>query len=56
MKKIENLYGNKGRGNIINIDSIYGVIDTRFEIYDHTKMTNTVEYAVIKSSIIHITK
>lgn len=43
-------------GNIINIASIYGVIAPRFEIYKGTKMTTPVEYAVIKSAIIHLTK
>jgi NAD(P)-dependent dehydrogenase (short-subunit alcohol dehydrogenase family) len=41
---------------IKNIASIYGVIVPRFEIYEHTKMTTPLEYAVIKAGIIHITK
>ena len=43
-------------GNIINIASIYGVIAPRFEIYKNTKMTTPVEYAAIKSALIHLTK
>ena len=43
-------------GNIINIASIYGAIAPRFEIYSGTKMTTPVEYAAIKSAIIHLTK
>lgn len=46
----------QGYGNIINIASIYGVIPPKFEIYENTKMTMPVEYAVVKSSIIHLTK
>ncbi|GAB4460112.1 MAG: flagellin modification protein PtmA [Bacteroidales bacterium] len=46
----------QGHGNIINIASIYGVIAPRFEIYEGTNMTTPVEYAVIKSAIIHFTK
>jgi len=46
----------QGFGNIVNIASIYGVIAPRFEIYEGTNMTVPVEYAVIKSSIIHLTK
>ncbi len=46
----------QGWGNIINISSIYGVIAPRFEIYEGTKMNMPVEYAVIKSAIIHLTK
>lgn len=43
-------------GNIINISSIYGVIAPKFEIYEDTEMTMPVEYAVIKSGLIHLTK
>jgi len=46
----------QGYGNIINLSSIYGVIPPRFEIYEETNMTTPVEYAAIKSAIIHITK
>lgn len=46
----------QGYGNIINISSIYGVIAPKFEIYDNTSMTTPVEYAAIKSGLIHLTK
>jgi len=46
----------QGYGNIVNISSIYGIIPPRFEIYKGTKMSNSVEYAVIKSGLIHLTK
>ena len=46
----------QGYGNIINISSIYGVIAPKFEIYDGTPMTTPVEYAAIKSGLIHLTK
>jgi len=46
----------QGYGNIINIASIYGVVAPRFEIYEGTDMTMPVEYACIKSAIIHLTK
>ena len=46
----------QGEGNIINIASIYGVVAPSFEIYQDTSMTMPVEYAVIKSSLIHLTK
>ena len=46
----------QGYGNIINISSIYGVIAPKFEIYDNTEMTTPVEYAAIKSGMLHLTK
>lgn len=46
----------QGHGNIINIGSIYGVVAPRFEIYKDTHMTTPVEYAAIKSGLIHLTK
>jgi NAD(P)-dependent dehydrogenase (short-subunit alcohol dehydrogenase family) len=46
----------QGYGNIVNISSIYGVVAPRFEIYEGTKMTTPVEYAAIKSGLIHLTK
>jgi len=46
----------QGYGNILNISSIYGVIAPKFEIYDNTTMTMPVEYAAIKSGLIHLTK
>lgn len=46
----------QGGGNIINISSIYGVVAPRFDIYEDTSMTTPVEYAVIKSGLIHLTK
>jgi len=46
----------QGYGNIVNISSVYGVIAPKFCVYDNTPMTMPVEYAAIKSAIIHITK
>ena len=43
-------------GNIINICSIYGFAVPRFEIYECTEMTTSVEYAAIKGAIINLTK
>lgn len=51
-----NYFRNQGHGNIINMASIYGVVAPRFEIYDDTPMTMPVEYAAIKSAVIHLTK
>lgn len=46
----------QGYGNIVNISSIYGVVVPKFEVYDNTSMTMPVEYAAIKSGLIHLTK
>lgn len=46
----------QGYGNIINISSVYGVVAPRFEIYNNTSMSMPVEYAAIKSALIHLTK
>lgn len=46
----------QGYGNIINISSIYGIVAPRFDIYDDTNMSMPVEYAAIKSGLIHLTK
>lgn len=46
----------QGYGNILCVSSIYGVIAPRFEIYEGTKLTTPIEYAVVKSAIIHFTK
>jgi NAD(P)-dependent dehydrogenase (short-subunit alcohol dehydrogenase family) len=46
----------QGRGNIINMASIYGTATPRFQIYDRTSMTMPVEYAAIKAAVIQLTK
>lgn len=49
-------FRNQGYGNIVNISSIYGVVAPKFEVYENTTMTMPVEYAAIKSGLIHLTK
>lgn len=41
---------------VVNISSIYGVIAPRFEVYNNTPMTMPVEYAAIKSALLHLNK
>lgn len=41
-------------GHIVNISSIYGVMQPRFEVYAGTAMTMPVEYAAIKSALVHL--
>ncbi|EKE75435.1 oxidoreductase [Gallaecimonas xiamenensis] len=42
--------------SLVNLSSIYGVIAPRFSVYEDTPMTMPVEYAAIKSAIVHLTK
>lgn len=42
--------------SLVNISSVYGVIPPKFSIYDNTKMTMPVEYAAIKSGLIHLSR
>lgn len=49
-------FSKNGGGDIVNISSIYGVVAPKFEVYDNTAMTMPVEYAVIKSGLIHLGK
>ena len=46
----------QGGGNIVNIGSIYGVMAPRFELYEGTAMTMPVEYAAIKSAVLHVSR
>lgn len=46
----------QGRGNIVSMASVYGVMAPRFEIYEGTPITMPVEYSAIKSAVIHLTK
>jgi len=49
-------FQNQSGGNIVNVASIYGTMAPRFEVYGGTPMTMPVEYAAIKSGIIHLTR
>ncbi|MCK8152300.1 oxidoreductase [Citrobacter amalonaticus] len=42
--------------SLVNISSIYGVVPPKFEIYNNTQMTMAVEYAAIKSALLHLNK
>jgi NAD(P)-dependent dehydrogenase (short-subunit alcohol dehydrogenase family) len=56
MKTFSKFFSSQGFGNIVSMGSIYGVVAPRFEIYENTEMTMPVEYAAIKSGIIHLTR
>jgi len=47
---------NKKNFSLINLSSVYGVIAPKFDVYKNTSMTMPIEYAAIKSGLIHISK
>lgn len=55
-QKFAMYFRTQGGGNIINLASIYGTMAPRFEVYAGTPMTMPVEYAAIKSAVIHLTR
>ena len=42
--------------SLVNISSIYGVVAPKFDIYKNTPMSMPVEYAAIKSALLHLNK
>lgn len=42
--------------SLVNISSIYGVVAPDFSIYEDTPMTMPVEYAAIKSGLLHLNR
>ncbi len=55
-QRFAEFFKRQGGGHIVNLASIYGVMAPRFEIYDGTTMSMPVEYAAIKSALIHLTR
>ncbi len=47
---------NRNEFSLVNISSIYGVVAPKFELYTNTNMTTPVEYAAIKSALIHLSR
>lgn len=45
-----------GKGSLINIASIYGVVGPDFNIYEGTEMTVPVAYSAIKGGLINLTQ
>lgn len=56
MQQFSIFFKEQGHGNVINMASIYGVAAPRFEVYENSGFTMPVEYAAIKSAVIHLTK
>lgn len=56
MQRFAAYFRDQGGGNIVNMSSIYGVMAPRFSVYEGTPMTMPVEYAAIKSGVVHLTR
>ena len=54
-KFIEYFMNKNIKGSIVSISSIYGKIAPRFELYEGTNMTNSLEYSVVKAGINQMT-
>lgn len=50
------LFKQQGFGNLINFASVYGIVSPKFELYENQSFTMPVEYAAIKSGIIHLSR
>lgn len=46
----------QGKGSLINIGSIYGVVGPDFSVYDGTTMTSAGAYAPIKGGVVQLTR
>lgn len=46
----------QGRGSIINMGSIYGVVGNDFTVYEGTGMTGPMAYAAVKGGIVNLTR
>lgn len=46
----------QGHGNIVNISSIQGIVAPAFETYEGTNMHSPIEYTVVKTGLIGMTK
>jgi NAD(P)-dependent dehydrogenase (short-subunit alcohol dehydrogenase family) len=56
MQQFSMFFKKQGFGNVISMCSIYGIMAPRFEVYDNADFTMPVEYAAIKSGVLHLTK
>ena len=55
-KGLSSLLKSSGKGSIINISSIYGIIGPDYSLYENTNMGNPAAYAASKGGLIQLTK
>ncbi len=48
--------GKAGRGSLVNMTSIYGVVGPDFSVYDGTNMTMPAAYSAIKGGVVNMTR
>jgi len=46
----------QGFGNIINISSVYGVVNPNFEMYEGFNKSSPIEYSLAKAGVIHMSR
>ncbi|MBC7428144.1 MAG: SDR family oxidoreductase [Bacteriovorax sp.] len=56
MKQFGAYFKALGKGSIVSFSSVYGINAPRFDIYEKENFTMPVEYAAIKSAVIHLNK
>lgn len=54
MKNFGEYFKANGGGSVVSFSSIYGVVAPRFDIYDGMKFSMPVEYAAVKSALLHL--
>jgi NAD(P)-dependent dehydrogenase (short-subunit alcohol dehydrogenase family) len=56
MQQFSLFFKKQGYGNVVSMCSVYGIMAPRFEVYEGADFTMPVEYAAIKSGVLHLTK
>ena len=52
----EKMVKNKIKGNIINLNSIYGLLGQDLSVYEKTSMTENMPYSIIKGGLVNLTR
>lgn len=55
-RRFGEIIARQGRGSIVNIASIYGMVGPQFHVYEGTEMQNPAEYAFVKGGMIQFTR
>jgi NAD(P)-dependent dehydrogenase (short-subunit alcohol dehydrogenase family) len=55
-QKVLEIMKQQGRGSLVNIASIYGVVGPDFSVYEGTGMTMPAAYSAIKGGVVNFTR